>query len=167
MSLLKDRCLVTTLVALTACALLSCQNLKRADQADGLLDFVLIATARGQPNVAPIERATTGGAEVVTVRALASGSHALVRGSLEKQARPGWVSAAFSHVDVIVLNSNRRITETEVVSFFPSEIPATLRGVRGRSHFSTTIRQPPAGSLIRVVFHNVPRKQCQFYGDAI
>lgn len=130
MSSLNYRCRVSALAALAAFLLMSCENLKRADQADGLLDFVLLATGRGQPDIALIEKATTGGGAIATARALASADGVSVRGSVKKQAGAGWVSAAFSHVDIIVLNLRREVIQSETVRFTPSEIPATERGIQ-------------------------------------
>ena len=173
---LKQRCLrgsskvrigPRSLAWIIAFALLSCQSLRRADNSDGLLDFVLLAAGRGQPDIAFVEKVTIGADEVLTARVVVDGDCASVRGSVGKRFGAGWVSSAYAHLDIIVFNSQREVIQTETATFSPPEIAATVRGIRGRSHFSAIIRRPTAESVIRVVFHSVPGKQCQFYEDSI
>ena len=126
----------------------------------------MLAAGRAQPNVAPIEKGTTGAGEIATARAVAAGGGVLVRGSVKKRAGAGWVSAAYSHVDIIVLNAKREITQTQTTTFSPPDVPATMRGIEGRSHYSAIIQRPERDSVIRIVFHNVPRRECRFYQAA-
>jgi hypothetical protein len=92
------------------------------------------------------------------------GDHVSVRGSVRKKFGAGWVSEAYSHIDVLLLDSHRRVIETKLAHFSPEDIPNNLRGHEGRSRFYATLRAiPEPRSLIRIVFHNVPEEQCEFY----
>lgn len=146
--------------------LLGCENMRNAGPADGLLDFVMRAAGRAQSNVAPIETGTTGGGEVATARAVAEGDRISIRGSVKKRSEAGWVSSAYAHLDIIVFNSRRGVTQSTTATFSPSSIPATMRGTEGRSHYSVIIRRPAPGSTISIRFHNVPRQECRFYQPA-
>ena len=151
-------------LAVSALCLSGCESLKRADRADGILDFVMILAGTARPDVAPIEKATTGDGEIVTARAVAERGRVLVRGSVRKQIGAGWVSGAYAHVDVLVVNPQRRVAEAHATHFSPSDIPNNQRGQEGRSHYSVFLTALPAAeSIIRVVFHNIPRQQCEFY----
>ena len=153
---------LTVVALITSFSFLSCESMRRAEHADGILDFVMLAAGRAQPDVTLIERATTGAGEIATARAVAAGDGVLVRGSIKKRTGAGWVSAVYSHVDIIVLNPKRKITQAKTTAFSPPNVPATMRGIEGRSHYSAIIRQPAPGSTISIRFHNVPRKECQF-----
>lgn len=135
----------------------SCATLKEADKADDLLDLAMILTHTAKPDAFPIEKASTGVGEIVTAHAVFDAGHVSVRGSVKKKFGSGWVSGAYSHVNVLVLDSRRRVTESRVVRFSPVDIPNNMRGQEGRSYFSVSLRAVPApGSLIRVVFRTIP-----------
>ncbi len=151
------------LPVLLGLGLQGCETLEKADQADGLGDFVMILAGKAKPDVAPIEKTSTGGGEVATARAVAAGDHVLVRGSVKKRFGAGWVNAAYAHLDILVLNSMGEVTQYRTTTFSPSNIPATLRGIAGRSYYYASLQQPAAGATIRVRFHNMPRMACQFY----
>jgi len=152
------------LIALVLLCLPSCATLKEADNADDFLDLMTIFTRTAKPEVVPIERATTGDGEIATARAVLDGDHVSVRGSVRKKFGAGWVIGAYSHIDVLVLDSRRRVIEAKLVHFSPEDIPNNLRGDEGRSRFYATLRAiPKSRSLIRIVFHNVPEEQCEFY----
>lgn len=154
------------LLALTVAVLYlsGCESLKQADRADGILDFVMILAGTATLDVAPIEKATTGDGEIVTARAVADHGRVSVRGSVRKKFGAGWVNGAYAHVDILVLNSGRKVIESETTYFSPSDIPNNQRGEEGRSNYSAVLRAlPTVGSVIRVVFHNTPRRECEFY----
>lgn len=151
-------------LALAILCLSGCESLKQANRAAGILDFVMILAGSARPDIAPIEKATTGDGEIVTARAVVERGRVSVRGSVRKKFGAGWVSGAYSHVDVLVLNPKRRVAEAQTTYFFPSDIPNNLRGEEGRSSYYAALKALPApGSVIRVVFHNIPRRQCGFY----
>jgi hypothetical protein len=151
-------------IPLTLFCLPSCHTLKQADRADRLLDYVMTTTGNARPDVAPIEKATTGQGEIVTARAVLNRDHVSVCGSVRKQSVPGWVSAAYAHVDILVLNSHREIAEALTTYFSPSLIPKNQRGQEGHSNYCAALKAiPNAGSVIRVIFHNIPERQCEFY----
>jgi hypothetical protein len=110
-----------------------------------------------------IERATTVAGEIATARAVAADEGVVVRGSIKKRAGAGWVSATSSHVDIIVLNAKREIAQTQTTTFSPPEVPATMRGIDGRSRYSAITQRPKQDSLNRIVFHNMPRSEFRFY----
>jgi hypothetical protein len=75
----------------------------------------------------------------------------------------GWVTTAWSHVDVIVLDSKSRHLQSLATKFFPSTVPETQRGIRGRSSYFVRLPTvPPVGSTIIVAFHQVPIIQCEY-----
>ncbi len=151
------------LIALVLLCLPSCATLKEVDNADDFLDLVMIFTHTAKPEVVPIEKATTGDGEIATARAVLDGDHVSVRGSVRKRFGAGWVSGAYSHIDVLVLDSHRRVIEAKPVHFSPAEIPNNLPGQEGRSRFYATLRAISGPrSLIRIIFHNVPEEQCEF-----
>jgi hypothetical protein len=165
MRALNARVGLSVLALIIALALQGCESLRKGEQADGILDFVMILANTAKPDVAPIERDSTGDGEIATARAVADrGGRASVRGSVKKHSGAGWVSGAFSHVDVLVLNSHRDMVESHTTTFSPSLIPVTQRGIEGRAHYHAALETvPPPGSVIRVVFHNIPREHCEHY----
>lgn len=144
-------------IGLVVLCLPSCATLREADKADDSLDLVMILTHTAKPDVLPIEKATIGEGEIVTARAVLDRGHVSVRGSVKKRFGSGWVSGAYSHVYVLVLDSHRRVTEAQAVCFSPVDIPNNVRGQEGRARFSVSLRAMPApDSVVRVVLQNIP-----------
>lgn len=139
-----------------------CASLKRADQADGPLDAVMLLAGTAKTNVAAIEKISHVSGEIGAVRAVADNGAVSVRGWVHKIGF-GPVNTANSHIDVIVLDSRGRVAWGIATTYFPSEIPNTIRGVPGRSHFSVHLPRPlPPGATLRIVFENGPVSQSQF-----
>lgn len=152
-------------ICLAVFSLAGCADWKQVAHADGPLDMAMALVGKAKPDVAPIEKISHGGGAIATARAVAEDGNVSVRGSVGK-AGPGWVITAFSHVDVIILDANRKVLSGIATKFFPSEIPNTSRGEEGRSRFSVHIaRALPPGGTIQIAFHNVPARECEFYRE--
>jgi hypothetical protein len=110
----------------------------------------------------PIERLSTNGSgRIATAHAGKDAHGVFVSGRVEKGFSLGWVTTAWSHIDVIILDSKGRVTQGIATNFFPSNIPASQRGITGRSSYSVRLPSvPPGGSTIRVGFHHVPISKC-------
>lgn len=125
------------------------------DESDGLIDFVIALSGNAQPDVAPIEKVSDGGASIVTARAVQDHGAVFVYGSVRKVVDR--MTTAYSHIEVSVLNMNGQVLEDAVTDYFPSEIPNSRRGIEGRSHFSVRLsHQIPTGAMIRVAFRSGP-----------
>ena len=69
----------------------------------------------------------------------------------------------WSHVDVIVLDSRKRVVETTTVNYLPRDIPHGQRGTFPQSHFTARLAVlPAAGSTVKVVFHGALKSECEF-----
>ncbi len=104
----------------------------------------------------PVERISGGGGDVKTAHVRKDSRGAFVFGNVAKQFGAGRVSTAWSHVDVVVLDSKGQCFERIATSFFPSKVPDTYRGIRGHSSYFVRLASlPPAGSTIIVAFHGI------------
>ena len=135
---------------------------------DGLIDFILAVSGNEQIDAYPTERISSGSGEIITAHARKDARGAYVFGEVGKQFGAGWVTAAWSHIDVIVLDPKSRHLQSLATRFFPSTVPATQRGIRGRSSYFVRLPSvPPAGSTIIVAFHQVPIFQCVYSSESL
>ena len=133
---------------------------------DGLIDFILAVSGNEQIDAYPTERISRGEGEIITAHARKDARGAYVFGEVGKQFGAGWVTTAWSHVDVIVLDSKNLYLQGLATRFFPSTVPATQRGIKGRSSYFVRLPSvPPAGSTIIVAFDQVPTIQCKYSHD--
>ena len=122
------------IAAVVGCLLVGCADLARKfATSDGLIDFILAISGYEQIDAYPTERVSQGEGEIITAHARKDSRGAFVFGELGHEYGAGWVSTAWSHVDVIVLDSKGRHLQSLATRFFPSTVPETLRGIRGRS----------------------------------
>jgi hypothetical protein len=130
---------------------------------DGLIDFILAVSGSEQIDAYPTERISQGEGEIITAHARKDARGSYVFGEVGKQFGAGWVTTAWSHVDVIVSDSKSRHLQSLATTFFPSTVPETQRGIRGRSSYFVRLPSvPPAGSTIIVAFHQVPIIHCEY-----
>lgn len=153
-----------TLLVVAGLSLSGCADFGRKfAHSDGLIDFAMALSGHEQIDAYPVERISSNGlGKIVTAHARRDARGVFVSGYVEKGFSPGWVTAAWSHIDVVVLDANGQSLEGVATTFSPSEIPASLRGIRGRSsYFARLPFVPPPGSTIKVAFHNIPISQCE------
>jgi hypothetical protein len=148
-------------------SLVGCADLARKfATADGLIDFILAESSYEQIDAYPTERISRGEGEIITAHARKDSRGTFVFGDVGKRYGAGWVTTAWSHVDVIVSDSKSRHLQSLASRFFPSTVPETQRGIRGRSSYFVRLPTvPPAGSTILVAFHQVPIIQCEYSHD--
>lgn len=133
---------------------------KRA-QIDGFGELAMALSGRGQKDIYPVERISGGSGKIATGHARKDEHGVLVSGYVEKLG-PGGVTAAWSHVDVVVMDSKGRPLQKVATKFFPSDVPNTQRGITGRSRYSVRLPfPPPAGSTVQIAFHPTPLAQCE------
>jgi hypothetical protein len=154
-------------VAVVGPSLVGCADLARKfATSDGLIDFILAVSGNEQIDAYPMERISRGEGEIITAHARKDSRGAFVFGDVGKQYGAGWGTTAWSHVDVIVLDSKNRYLQGLATRFFPSTVPATQRGIKGRSSYFVRLPSvPPAGSTIIVAFDQVPIIQCKYSHD--
>lgn len=132
---------------------------QRAQRADGLFGFVFDSPGR---DIVPVERVSKSGGSVVSAHATASGSQLRVSGIVRKAslAEP----PLGSHIDILVLDVRNHITAAAATEFFPRPLPhPSSRYGPGNAHYSTRFPFIPAsGSTVRVVFHGITKRQCEF-----
>lgn len=156
----------TTLLAIiAACGGLLFTGCAQADTGlaptDGLGEFALALAGREPRDLYPVERISGGSGKIATGHARKDVRGVLVSGYVEKLG-PGEVTAAWSHVDVVVLDSKGRPSQRVATRFFPTEVPSTQRGITGRSGYSVILPSlPPVGSTVQVAFHQTPITQCE------
>lgn len=144
-------------LSLTGCATAD----SKLAQSDGLGEFAMALAGRGQTDIYPVERISGGSGKIATGHARKDAHGVFVTGYVEKLG-PGWVTAAWSHVDVVVLDSKGRPSQKATTKFFPSTVPNTQRGITGRSRYFVRLPStPPAGSTVQVAFHQTPMSQCE------
>jgi hypothetical protein len=154
------------IAAVVGLSLVGCADLARKlGTSDGLIDFILALGGHEQIDANPVKRISSGSGEIITAHARKDARGAYVFGEVGKQFGAGWVTTAWSHVDVIVLDSKSRHLQSIATRFFPSTVPETQHGIRGRSSYFVRLPSvPPAGYTIVVTFHEVPLFQCEYRG---
>ena len=148
-------CILIAALAMTGCA---SPTWKRVANADGLLDLFI----GGEDITAtPIERVSGGGGQVASAHLGAYGTNVFISGLVRRQSLgdpPPW-----SHVDVIVLDSQQRVVETTSTTYLPRDIPHGQRSGFPQSHYAARLAAlPAAGSTVKVVFHSAHRSECEF-----
>ena len=152
------------IAAVVGLLLVGCADLARKfATSDGLIDFILAVSGYEQIDAYPTERISQGEGEIITAHARKDSRGAFVFGDVGKQFGAGWVTTAWSHVDVVVLDPKSRHLQSLATRFFPSTVPDTQRGIRGRSSYFVRLpSMPPPGSTIIVAFHEVSIFQCGY-----
>jgi hypothetical protein len=155
------------IAAVIALSLVGCADLERKfATSDGLIDFILAVSGYEQIDAYPAERISRGEGEIITAHARKDSRGAFVFGDVGKRYGADLVTTAWSHVDVIVLDPKNQHLKSLATRFFPSTVPETQRGIRGRSSYFVRLPSlPPAGSTIVVAFHQVPIIQCEYSHD--
>jgi hypothetical protein len=158
---------VKMIAAVVGLLLVGCVDLARKfATSDGLIDFMLAVSGYKQIDAYPVERISQGEGEIITAHARKDSRGAFVFGDVGKQSGAGWVTTAWSHVDVVVLDPKGEHLQNLATRFFPSTVPETQRGIRGRSSYFVRLASvPPAGSTIIVAFHQVPIFQSGYSYD--
>ena len=155
------------IVTVVGLSLAGCADLPRKfATSDGLIDFILAISGYEQIDAYPTECVSRGEGEIITAHARKDSRGAFVFGDVGKQFGAGWVTTAWSHVDVVVLDPKGEHLQNLATRFFPSTVPETQRGIRGRSSYF--VRLPyvqPAGSTIIVAFHQDQIIQCEYSHD--
>jgi hypothetical protein len=156
-----------TIAAVLGLSLTGCADLARKfATSDGLIDFIFAVSGYEQIDAYPTERISRGEGEIITAHARKDSRGAFVFGDVGKQYGAGWVTTAWLHLDVMVLDSESRNLQSLATRFFPSTVPETQRGIRGcSSYFVRLPSVPPAGSTIIVAFHRIPIFQCGYSHD--
>ena len=124
--------------------------------ADGLLDLF----AGEDLMTTQIERVSGGGGQIATAHLRAYGKNVFVSGLVRRQSLGD--PPPCSHVDVIVLDSRKRIVETTSTTYLPRDIPHGQRSGFPQAHYTARLAAlPAAGSTIQVVFHSAHRNDCE------
>jgi len=152
----------TIIAAFGSLAFVGCATAgSKLTQVDSRGEFAMAQDVHAQKNSYHVERISGGSGKIATGHARKDAQGVLVAGYVEKLG-PGGVTAAWSHVDVIVLDSTGRRLQKVATKFFPSEVPNTQRGIIGRSRYNVRLpTTPPAGSTVQVAFHQKPISQCE------
>ncbi len=88
------------LAAGAALSLGGCANLARnLSQSDDLLDFAMALRGHEHIEAFPLQLKSRGSGRIATGHAHKDAKGILISGTVEKRG-PGWISAAWSHVDV-------------------------------------------------------------------
>jgi hypothetical protein len=156
---------VKMIAAVVGLLLVGCVDLARKfARFDGLIDFMLAVSGYEQIDAYPVERISQGEGEILTAHARKDSRGAFVFGDVGKRYGAGWVTTAWSHVDVVVLDPKGEHLQNLSARFFPSTVPETQRGIRGRSSYFVRLPSvPPVGATIIVRFHEVPIFQCGYF----
>lgn len=131
-------------------------------QSDDFLDFAMALRGHEHIEAFPLQLKSRGSGLIATGHAHKDAKGILISGAVEKRG-PGWISAAWSHVDVVVIDQHGRVTNALSTKFSPSWVLSTPRGVVGRSRYSVRLSPvPPSGSLIQVAFHEETIARCPY-----
>lgn len=154
--------ILTIIAALSGFSLVGCASLDRKmKQSDGFGEFALALCGREQPNICAIKLIPGCYGKVATGHVRKDARGVYVSGYVEK-AGPGGVTATWSHIDVVVLDAKGRQVKKTTTKFFPSEVPASQRGVAGRSRYFVRLPSEPSnGSTIEVSFHPAAMSECE------
>lgn len=134
--------------------------LRRAEQSDGLLDF-LFHQSRSDLAV-PVELVSSVSGTVETAHVRRYGREVFVTGLVGRGVlQPN----AGSHIDVEVFNPAGNLSQAHVTGYLPAPISSGRFG-HSLSRYCVRLPSVPApGSSVRVTFHNVPRAMCAFAAD--
>jgi hypothetical protein len=152
------------IAAVVGLLLIGCADLARKfATSDGLIDFILAISGYEQIDAYPTERVRRERAKSSPLMRERIRAVHLFSVTWANSSAPGWVSTAWPHVDVVVLDSKSRHLQSIATRFFPSTVPNTQRGIRGRSSYFVRLpSMPPPGSTILVAFHEVSIFQCGY-----
>lgn len=165
---MQTRTKITCALPVVAAVLLSgCADLgKKLVQSESPFDFALAVAGHEHTEAFSVEKKPGGNGVITSAHAHRDSKGAFVYGRIEKGFAPGWVSSAWAHVDVEVVDSGGRRIEAVTTSFSPSTVPHTHRGVVGRSSYFVRLQTiPPVGSKVLVAFHSIPRKECEHFSE--
>ena len=145
---------LTSGAVLTTVLFSGCADLRqKAMHSDGFMGFVTALSGHEQIESYSLERISRGDGIIASVHMRKAAKGVFVFGDVEKGFDSRSVSAAWSHVDVVVLDSNGGVRCRLFTSFSPAIVPNTLRGVTGRSQYIVRLPfVPPEGSRIQVIF---------------
>ncbi len=143
--------------------LCGCTNfMRKLSQSDSALDFAMALSGREHTEAFPVQLQSRGAGRIATGHVHKDAKGLLIFGTVEKRG-PGWVSAAWSHVDVVVVDGSGRVLSARSTKFSPSWVPSTQRGIVGRSRYFVGLSSiPPLGSFIQVTFHQQPIARCSY-----
>jgi hypothetical protein len=151
--------IMTTLVGISLCGCASLDH--KVAQPKGIGELIMPPGGREQTDLYPVERISNGSGRIATGHVRKDARGVYVAGYVEKMG-PGFVTAAWSHIDVVVLDPKGSPTQKVTTKFFPSDIPTTQRGITGRSRYFVRLPStPPTGSTVQVAFHKTPMSQCE------
>lgn len=145
---------------LGAIAMTSCfsQIWKRMANADRLLDLLSNST----DEEIRIERVSDQLGQIATAHLRVFRNRVYVSGLVQRKSSadpPPW-----SHIDILVLDTNGRVLEASTMNFLPSVIPHGQHGSFAQSAYAVRLAaHPPINSTVKVVFHSVP-KSMRAYG---
>ena len=118
----------------------------------------MLAAGSARPDVAVIEKATTGAGEVATARAVA-GDRVSVRRICEAAVWAGSDPCCLCPCGCNCSQLETGRSQSEMTTFSPFGCSGNLtRDKKADPHYSASIRRPTPGSVIRIVFHSVPKR---------
>ena len=154
--------IISGIAALSVLALGGCADLNRKlAHSANVTEVAMSSGGDANTDVWRVEKVSVGSGKISTGRASKDAHGVFVSGYVERLG-PGRETGAWSHIDVAVVDSSGRTLHQAAAKFFPSEVPATQRGITGRSRYFVRLPiVPPAGATVRVAFHQSPRAECE------
>ena len=159
------------IAAVVGLSLVGCADFARQfAMSDGLIDFMMDLSGHEQIDAYPVKRICRDGGEIISAHARKDSRGVFVFGYVGNRYGANSVTTAWSHIDIVILDSEGRQLQSIATIFFPSTVPETHRGIRGRSsYFVRLSSMPPAGSTIIVEFDPVPifHRYSGYYGAVL
>jgi hypothetical protein len=145
---------IAIIAAFSGFSLVGCASLNpKLAHSDGLVGFVMSLGGHEHRDAFPIKLTSGASGRPATGHVLKDAHGIYVWGYVEKLG-PGSVTAAWSHIDIVVLDSKNQPLQKITTRFAPAEIPASQRGIAGRSRYFVQLPSvPPPDSSIEITFH--------------
>ena len=114
------------------------------------------------PPVPVIEKSSPGGVVVSSAHGRWVKGRLLVSGIVCRKAGYSYPGPMQSHLDFIVLDSNRRNLSLTQVNYLPRPIPIVYRGIPSQATYAAYLPiTPPAGATVQVAHHEASTEECQ------
>ena len=132
---------------------------RKAQHADGLIDFAFALGGREHKDIAPVEVAPGRSAEITSVHAVADRGEMLVHGYVQRIAlvSPGYGA----HVDVLLIGADGKTLAHASDKYSSTMLSHRHRGGSApRAVFTARLPRPPAGARVRIIHDGAPLSEC-------
>jgi hypothetical protein len=135
---------------------------RKAQHADGLIDFAFALGGGEHAHVAPVEIVPGRSAQITSAHAIVDRGQMLVYGYVQ---RLGLVSPGRGvHVDVRLISAKGKMLAHASDKYSPTMLSHRHRGGNDpRAMFTARLPLPPPGARVQVIHHGAPLSECALH----